>query len=269
MLVMPGRAENIDPQLEQGTQSILHSSLYVQPWWHGARNSMSVTTEDGSNRQEEKHAKSVESSMTLSTGEHLGVNSPRELVGHSIVLTSSLYSDPQFGGPLTSFYGPQAMVPHLYGVHGRMPLPLEMAEEPVYVNAKQYHGILRRRRIRAKAELDRKAVKGRKPYLHESRHRHAMRRPRGSGGRFLNTKRLDSDDSSFAAEKAVNSSVDLPTQFVKTSTAQGFQTRSMRADSTGSNGNASANGLSYQGISCLGAEKETLQLYEGPNGAYK
>lgn len=45
MLVMPGRAENIDPQLEQGTQSISHSSLCVQPWWHGARNSISVTTE--------------------------------------------------------------------------------------------------------------------------------------------------------------------------------------------------------------------------------
>ncbi|KAA8516815.1 hypothetical protein F0562_017075 [Nyssa sinensis] len=78
-------------------------------------------------------------------------------------------------------------------ITGRIMLPLTSHDGPIYVNAKQYHGIIRRRKSRAKAEMKNKVLRDRKPYLHLSRHLHAMRRPRGCGGRFLNLKNLNCD----------------------------------------------------------------------------
>ncbi|KAF9592766.1 hypothetical protein IFM89_017336 [Coptis chinensis] len=203
----------------------MRSSPSCQPWWqsvgynseHSVEMGDSVLKPDGSMETQRSKSQSdgvrdegdivskeaQTTSVPESGGAYLVPHTEPELVGHSIVtvLTSSSYlfltqnceacapypySDPYYGG-LMNAYGPQALSMH----HSRMPLPLDITEEPVYVNPKQYNGIMRRRQSRAKAELEKKLIKVRKPYLHESRHQHAIKRQRGCGGRFLNTKKVN------------------------------------------------------------------------------
>ncbi|KJH40762.1 CCAAT-binding transcription factor subunit B [Dictyocaulus viviparus] len=83
--------------------------------------------------------------------------------------------------------------------------PVSKEEEPLYVNARQYHRILKRRAARQKLEAEGRLPKKRQKYLHESRHQHALARVRGEGGKFDKGKPQTTNDS----EKTTESVSDL------------------------------------------------------------
>ncbi|XP_013730963.2 nuclear transcription factor Y subunit A-5-like isoform X2 [Brassica napus] len=180
---------------------------------------MMMSTQSGLQLQDQN------SSSTQSSGESGGGGEAASFVEHNRYGCSSIVNTnlpaswpppcpetPHFNGFLAPEYAsqPTALSSHLEMMglaSSRVPLPHNIQEnEPIFVNAKQYHAILRHRKHRAKLEAQNKLIKSRKPYLHESRHLHALKRARGSGGRFLNTKKLQEPSNSLCGGGNINGS---------------------------------------------------------------
>ncbi|KAI5857595.1 CCAAT-binding transcription factor (CBF-B/NF-YA) subunit B-domain-containing protein [Tricharina praecox] len=95
--------------------------------------------------------------------------------------------------------------------HQQSPDIVPAEETPLYVNAKQFHRILKRRVARQKLEEAlRLTSKQRKPYLHESRHNHAMRRPRGPGGRFLTADEVQAMEREKRGSGGIGGDIGMP-----------------------------------------------------------
>uniref|UniRef100_A0A2K2C9T6 Nuclear transcription factor Y subunit n=1 Tax=Populus trichocarpa TaxID=3694 RepID=A0A2K2C9T6_POPTR len=163
--------------------------------------------------QQNESEPQIQSSSPAMAQAHPGFSTPNVQyatpqlgAGHAMAPATYPYPDPYYRS-IFAPYDPQPYPPQPYGAQPMLmgiqqagvPLPSDAVEEPVFVNAKQYHGILRRRQSRAKAESESKAIKSRKPYLHESRHQHALKRARGCGGRFLNSKKQENQEHNGVA----------------------------------------------------------------------
>ncbi|XP_076896006.1 nuclear transcription factor Y subunit A-9-like [Bidens hawaiensis] len=135
------------------------------------------------NYQQQHHA--LPNMLPVSSGIVLNQVPQPEFFGHNIGCAPY----PYYGGMMTN-YGPPTIPPQSSDVSTKLPLAPKTGPEPVFVNAKQYDAILRRRKSREKAENGKKLIKGRKTYVHESRHLHAMNRPRGIGGRFSKSEEV-------------------------------------------------------------------------------
>ncbi|KAK9870984.1 hypothetical protein WA026_009944 [Henosepilachna vigintioctopunctata] len=170
------------PQQTQIVQTADGQTFIYQP----------VTIDNTTIQQAQPTVLNINGNLVQIQGAHQAVSTqPQSPTTQAVVQPAITSTSPNqlamANGNLVMVRNMSEMVPGTSGTQfQRVPIAATefLEEEPLYVNAKQYRRILKRRQARAKLEAEGKIPKERPKYLHESRHRHAMNRIRGEGGRF-------------------------------------------------------------------------------------
>ena len=102
-----------------------------------------------------------------------------DIYGYPFIAPGENFSFSQFNNPFKQKYLIKTLFDNKY----------------IYINGKQYHRIMKRREVRKKLNEtimnNKNKMDKNKKYHHESRHRHAMNRERGKGGRFISKKKIE------------------------------------------------------------------------------
>ena len=115
-----------------------------------------------------------------------------DIYGYPFISSGTGYSFPQFNNAFKQKYLMKTLFDNKY----------------IYINGKQYHRIMKRREVRKKIneaiQMNKNKLDKNKKYHHESRHRHAMNRERGKGGRFVSKKKLEIENNDKNKEDKEN-----------------------------------------------------------------
>lgn len=208
-----GQPQIVSSPILQNGQTIIYQPLQ-----------QSMQAEQAQQQQQQIQTIQVQSNgniiqLPLSMAGHLLQNGSLNLSGNTITVPTSQQNSAS--GMIMMMPNSGAVPVVMQKIQTPEPEVVDDRDAPLYVNAKQYHRILKRRQARAKLEAQGKIPKERRKYLHESRHVHAMNRVRGEGGRFYSLPKENSDLSSGNIKEEQNPESDTIHGMIQISSNKG------------------------------------------------
>ncbi|XP_026426028.1 nuclear transcription factor Y subunit A-1-like isoform X3 [Papaver somniferum] len=186
---------------ELDEQSIPQSTTCSQPWWRGSVHNTDTSTELGESSSKPSLIEQPDSRMETNAKE-IGDGGQNEGGGVTKEMQTTIApqsgSDGQYGHEHQNLQLAASTMPPAGGEY-HIPRPqFELVGHSIACATYPYSDPYYAGMMGGLGSQS-------QPYLHESRHQHAMRRARGCGGRFLNTKKPEDSSSMHTTEEGMAS----------------------------------------------------------------